>query len=268
MEFAYLIPTHRHHPRGRETETQRERQRHTHRDTERDRETKTTRQWQAKRETERRRQTEREPQRNLGIWGGVGGRQKETDKNTKVHYNSEMHNYSNCKKERFSIRWLQHDAYIATLILYRPMLWQCRAWKHPASGQLMDTVWVSQAGFHNSDGVRRKSIFSNMTVTGTSACKLFYFANYVFCVLCSSLYLPRAICMSRWRHSSGLTPSLSQPVKFLGWKVHAYKPPNSIFDGPITNIISILSILIVELFSCAHGKEAETHGKEAEKLKP
>ena len=48
-----------------------------------------------------------------------------------------------------------------------------------------------------------------------------------------------------------LTPSLPQPVKFLGWKVHTYTPPNSIFDGHITNLLWILCILI-EIFSRAH----------------
>ena len=41
-----------------------------------------------------------------------------------------------------------------------------------------------------------------------------------------------------------LTPSLPQPVKFPGWKVHTYTPANSIFDGPITNLPSIRSVLI------------------------
>ena len=38
------------------------------------------------------------------------------------------------------------------------------------------------------------------------------------------------------------TPSLPRPVKFPVWKMHTYTPPNSIFDGPITNLLSILSI--------------------------
>ena len=45
-----------------------------------------------------------------------------------------------------------------------------------------------------------------------------------------------------------LTPSLPQPVKCLGWKVHAHLPPDSIFGGPITNLFSISSILIEILF--------------------
>ena len=35
----------------------------------------------------------------------------------------------------------------------------------------------------------------------------------------------------------GLTPSLSQPVKFLGCKVHTYTMENSIFDGPTFNTV-------------------------------
>ena len=58
------------------------------------------------------------------------------------------------------------------------------------------------------------------------------------------------------KFATALTPSLPQPVKFPGWKLHAYTPPNSIFDGPITNLLSILSIL-TEIFSRAHGKGAK-----------
>ena len=39
-----------------------------------------------------------------------------------------------------------------------------------------------------------------------------------------------------------LTPSLPQPVNFPGSKVHPYTLPNSIFDGPVTNLLSILRI--------------------------
>ena len=46
-----------------------------------------------------------------------------------------------------------------------------------------------------------------------------------------------------------LTPSLPQPVRFPG----TYTPANSIFDGPITNLLSILCILI-EILSRAHTK--------------
>ena len=41
-----------------------------------------------------------------------------------------------------------------------------------------------------------------------------------------------------------LTPSLPQPVRFPGSKVHTYTLANSMFDGPITNLLSILSISI------------------------
>ena len=50
-----------------------------------------------------------------------------------------------------------------------------------------------------------------------------------------------------------LTPSLPQPVKFPGRKVHTYMPANSIFDGPITNLLSTLCSFI-EIFSHAHAK--------------
>ena len=59
------------------------------------------------------------------------------------------------------------------------------------------------------------------------------------------------------RFVSRLTPSLPQPVKFPGWKVHTYTPPNSIFDGPITNLLWILSIFI-EICSCAHAKRGQS----------
>ena len=41
-----------------------------------------------------------------------------------------------------------------------------------------------------------------------------------------------------------LTPSLPQPVKFPGWKVHKYMHGNGTFDGPITNLLSVLCVLI------------------------
>ena len=47
-----------------------------------------------------------------------------------------------------------------------------------------------------------------------------------------------------------LTPSsLPQPVKFPGCKVHIYTPENSIFDGPITNLPSVLCMLIEVLLT-------------------
>ena len=56
---------------------------------------------------------------------------------------------------------------------------------------------------------------------------------------------------TKWKHSKAkLTPSLLQPVKVLGWKVYTCKLANSIFDGPVTNLLSILCILI-EILSCA-----------------
>ena len=53
--------------------------------------------------------------------------------------------------------------------------------------------------------------------------------------------------------SLSLTPSLPLPVKFLGRKVHTYTPANSIFDSPITNLLSVLRILI-ETLSRVHAK--------------
>ena len=50
-----------------------------------------------------------------------------------------------------------------------------------------------------------------------------------------------------------LTPSLPKPVKFPVWKVHIYTPENNTFDGPITNLLSILWILI-DVLSRAHAK--------------
>ena len=50
-----------------------------------------------------------------------------------------------------------------------------------------------------------------------------------------------------------LTPSLPQPVNFLGRKVHAHMPVDGMLDGPITNLLSVLSILM-EILSCTHVK--------------
>ena len=69
--------------------------------------------------------------------------------------------------------------------------------------------------------------------------------------------LPHTDSQSKNAFSQFLTPSLSQPVKFLDWKELTYMPPSSISDGPVTYMLSILSILI-ELFSRARKKGAET----------
>ena len=53
-----------------------------------------------------------------------------------------------------------------------------------------------------------------------------------------------------------LTPSLPQPVKCLGWKVHTYTPPDSISDGSVTNQFSALCILI-QILSRADAKWAK-----------
>ena len=50
-----------------------------------------------------------------------------------------------------------------------------------------------------------------------------------------------------------LTPSLPQTVKSPGWKVHRYSPENSMLDGPVTNLLSILCILL-EILSPSHWK--------------
>ena len=55
-----------------------------------------------------------------------------------------------------------------------------------------------------------------------------------------------------------LNPFTAQPVEISGWKVPTYSPPNSILDGPIGTLLSILCILI-KIFSRAHaegGKKA------------
>ena len=56
-----------------------------------------------------------------------------------------------------------------------------------------------------------------------------------------------------------LTPSLPQPVKFLGSKMHTYMPQNSICDGPTINLLSIRCILI-EILSHAHAKKKKGGG--------
>ena len=53
-----------------------------------------------------------------------------------------------------------------------------------------------------------------------------------------------------------LTPSLPQPVKMFGLKSTPYTTENSIFDGPITNLLSVLCILI-EVLSHADAKGAQ-----------
>ena len=65
----------------------------------------------------------------------------------------------------------------------------------------------------------------------------------------------RWVANSHWQCGCyvSLTLSLPQPVKFLGWKVHTYTPADSIFDAPITNLPSVLCILI-EILSPAHAK--------------
>ena len=49
-----------------------------------------------------------------------------------------------------------------------------------------------------------------------------------------------------------LTPSLPQPVKFPGCKVHTHTPANSIFDGPITNLTFNAVHFDKVRLSCAH----------------
>ena len=55
---------------------------------------------------------------------------------------------------------------------------------------------------------------------------------------------------------SVLIPSLPLPVKFLAWKLHTCTPANSIFAGPLSNLLWILCILI-EILSRAHAKGAK-----------
>ena len=50
-----------------------------------------------------------------------------------------------------------------------------------------------------------------------------------------------------------LPPSLTQPVKFPGWKMHTYVPADSLFDDPIKNLLSTLCSL-TEILSSAHAK--------------
>ena len=41
-----------------------------------------------------------------------------------------------------------------------------------------------------------------------------------------------------------INPFTAPASKIPGWKVHTYTPANNIFDGPITNLLSILCVLI------------------------
>ena len=52
---------------------------------------------------------------------------------------------------------------------------------------------------------------------------------------------------------ASLTPSLPRPVNFPDWKAHNYTPANNIFDGPVTNLLSKLCIL-VKVMSGVHSK--------------
>ena len=52
-------------------------------------------------------------------------------------------------------------------------------------------------------------------------------------------------------------PSLAQPVKFLGWKVHIMTI-SSRFPGPITNLLSVLCVLMKILSPASAKKKAET----------
>ena len=63
-----------------------------------------------------------------------------------------------------------------------------------------------------------------------------------------------------------LTHSLPQPVNFPGSKAHPYTLPNSILDGPVINLLSILRILI-ETLSHAHAKGATTTTTKKKKKK-
>ena len=45
--------------------------------------------------------------------------------------------------------------------------------------------------------------------------------------------------------------------KFPGSKVDIYTPANSIFDGPITTLLSMLCIL-VDAVSCVHAKRGQS----------
>ena len=61
--------------------------------------------------------------------------------------------------------------------------------------------------------------------------------------------------------SNTSTPSLPRPVTFLGWKVHTHThthtPANSIFDGPITNLLSVPCI-VAEILSHVQVKGMES----------
>ena len=54
-----------------------------------------------------------------------------------------------------------------------------------------------------------------------------------------------------------LTPSLPQPVKFPGWKVHICTPAYRIISSPITNLLSVLFILAAVLPHTNGGKNWE-----------
>ena len=51
-------------------------------------------------------------------------------------------------------------------------------------------------------------------------------------------------------------PFTATACKISRLKMHTYTPPNMIFDGPVTNLLSILSILI-EILLRAHAKGAK-----------
>ena len=74
-------------------------------------------------------------------------------------------------------------------------------------------------------------------------CVCVWFCVYVcVCVCDHPLPLPHGHLLNCHHLQLLLTPSLPQPVKFPGWKVHTYTPPNSICDGTVTNLLPILCI--------------------------
>ena len=72
---------------------------------------------------------------------------------------------------------------------------------------------------------------------------------------CSDPWRPKRPSATAGR-ATMLTPSLPQPVKCPGWKVHTYTHANSISDGLVTNLLSILCISI-EIHSSAHTNGAK-----------
>ena len=143
----------------------------------------------------------------------------------------------------------------------------------PQHGEVAEERFNDLSNKQSTGKYRRKL----MVISDDSTPMLLKIATQTFCrplwvwLLMMQVWVPEGSAEekkhSRWqKHSLGiLTPSLPQPVKFSGWNVHTYTPEHSIFDGPVTDILLILCILI-EIFSRAHANGQKKQRKKEEAI--